>query len=382
MLEHQVLPFYKTSQMVLNQSPYLRNSLNKSVKLFGDLDIPNFHNETETYAIDDELSSLISNTYTKTEVDNLLTNINLNGSENINITSNQTSLSYPFKNNNEAFLNPRVNDYFEIYAAPNGISILQHISDGSQPIAIFNPLDKSVEFFGDLDIPNFYNKAEADNLITNLNLLNYYTKNQVDTLISSISLVDYYTKAKIDTRLTGYVTTTYSQANCMTSMSITETLMNNYASITCLVDDFYDKAYLDHQITSLISTDYLNFKYTNGVDLSTDYYNKIETGNLLANKVSTTGDASVSGNLEVQRLYITNSTARPIEINNTMNNGPYLAAISQNHSNNDLSSALRCLPLHQLRCFGVSTSNRYIISHENSTKLSIQSNGNTTISGN
>ena len=142
------------------------------------------------------------------------------------------------------------------------------------------------------------------------------------------------------------------------------------------------RTYLDNQIIGLVSTAYLNFKCPNSVDLSTNYYDKIETGNLLANKVSTTGDASVSGNLEVQRLYITNSTARPIEINNTMNNGPYLAAISQNHSNNDLSSALRCLPLHQLRCFGVSTSNRYIISHENSTKLSIQSNGNTTISGN
>ena len=51
---------------------------------------------------------------------------------------------------------------FEMYAAPNGISILQHMSDGSQPIAMFNSLHKSVKLFGDLDIPNFYNKAEID----------------------------------------------------------------------------------------------------------------------------------------------------------------------------------------------------------------------------
>ena len=57
-------------------------------------------------------------------------------------------------------------------------------------------------------------------------------------------------------------------------------------------------------------------------------------------------------------------------------------AISQNYSNNNLLFALRCLPLNQLRCFGVTTSNQYIISHENSTKSSIQSNGSTTISGN
>ena len=122
-----------------------------------------------------------------------------------------------------------------MYAAPNGISILQHISDGSQPIAIFNSLDKSVELFGGSDIPSFYNKPEVGNLITNLTLVNYYTKNQVGTLISDIDLVDCYTKTEIDTQLTDYVTTAYLQANYMTSISITETSMNNYASITFLV---------------------------------------------------------------------------------------------------------------------------------------------------
>ena len=66
------------------------------------------------------------------------------------------------KINDEMFLNPRVNCYFEIYSAPNGISFLQHNSDGTQPIAVFNSLDKGVEFFRDLDIPNFYNKTEVD----------------------------------------------------------------------------------------------------------------------------------------------------------------------------------------------------------------------------
>ena len=106
-----------------------------------------------------------------------------------------------------------------MYAAPNGISILQHISDGSQPIAIFNSLDKSVEFFGDLDIPNFYNKAEVDNLITNLNLVNYYTKSQVDAIISNIDLSS-YTKAEIDTQLTDYATLSYLQDYYMTTLRI------------------------------------------------------------------------------------------------------------------------------------------------------------------
>ena len=267
--------------------------------MFGDLDIPNFYNKTEIGATGDELSSLFVNTYTKTEVYNLITNIDLTGSENIDISNNQISLTYPLQINNEAFLNPRVNGYFEMYAAPNGISILQHISDGSQPIAMFNSLDKSVEFFGDLDIPDCYTKNQVDTIIYKLKLVNYYTKNQVGTLIYNISLVDYYTKTKIDAQLTDYATITYLQANYMTSISITETLMNNYASITLLVDICYDKPYSDNQITYLVSTGYLNLKYYNSADLSTNFYNKIETEKLLANKVSTTGDVSTSGNLDV-----------------------------------------------------------------------------------
>ena len=83
-----------------------------------------------------------------------------------------------------------VNCQFEIYPAPNGISFLQHNSDGSQPIAIFNSLDKSVEFFGDLDIPNHYNKTEVDAIDDELSalILNTYTKTEVEALISNISL--------------------------------------------------------------------------------------------------------------------------------------------------------------------------------------------------
>ena len=110
-------------------------------------------------------------------------------------------------------LNPRLNVYFEVHAGTSGFSCLQHIVDGSQPITIFNSLDKSVESFGDLDIPNFYNKheigafddelsslivntctnTEVYSLITNPNLVNNYTKNKVESLIYTINMVDYYT---------------------------------------------------------------------------------------------------------------------------------------------------------------------------------------------
>ena len=66
--------------------------------------------------------------------------------------------------------------------------------------------------------------------------------------------------------------------------------MNNYATITFIADNLYDKTYLDNQfslkadvseLTSPVTTDYLELKYTNSVDLSTAYYNKTETDNML-----------------------------------------------------------------------------------------------------
>ena len=142
------------------------------------------------------------------------------------------------------FLNPRVNCYFEIYSAPNDISCLQHNSDGSQPIAMFNSLGKSIEFFGDLDMSNCYNKTEIDATGDELSALNLntYTKTEVEALISDINLTDYYTKTEVDTTLSDYPTTSYSQGNYMITLATTETLMNNYATISFTVDNFYSKA--------------------------------------------------------------------------------------------------------------------------------------------
>ena len=40
-----------------------------------------------------------------------------------------------------------LNGCFELHAGTSGFTFLQNIVDGSQPVAIFNSLDKSVEFF-------------------------------------------------------------------------------------------------------------------------------------------------------------------------------------------------------------------------------------------
>ena len=111
-------------------------------------------------------------------------------------------------------------------------------------------------------------------------------------------------------------------------------------------------------------------------------YTESETDNLLSNKISATGYVSISGNVDAPRLSITNTILKKtLGINNTMPNGPFLVATLHNYDNNILLFALRYRPFNQLWCFGVTTSHQYVISHENSTELSIQSNGNTTISG-
>ena len=169
------------------------------------------------------------------------------------------------------------------YAGSSGFNCLQNIVHGSQPIAVFNSLNKSVKLFGDLDIPNFYNKAsvdiliadiyddtyiktEIDTLFSNIGLSNYYIKSKIDTLFSNIDLSNYcnkyeiddignelstlilntYIKTEVDTQLTEYVTISYLQSNYMTTLSITEASNNNYASITILVDIFIFKLKLIH----------------------------------------------------------------------------------------------------------------------------------------
>ena len=260
------------------------------------------------------------NTYTKTEVYDLLTDINLTGSENINITNNEVSLTYRLRINSEPFLNPRVNGYFEIYAAPNGISSLQHKSDCSQPIAILNSLGESVELFCGFGIPNLYNRNETANLKTNLNLVDYYTKSQVDSLISNINLVGYYTKAEIDTvlytkypSLTFLINNLYSKTEIDSSLSGYTTsaqlhidfyskvkaniISDTYTTATQLYDDFHNQIYIDNMFLTSTQTETL-------------YYNKTDTDNSLANKVSNIGDISLPGMLDIGTSGFINSRIR------------------------------------------------------------------------
>ena len=113
-----------------------------------------------------------------------------------------------------------------MYAGTSGFAFLQNQQDGAQPIALFNSLDKSCKFFGDLDIHNFfYNKSEINSMLASgsTDLSNYYTKPQVEALISNINLSNYYTKAEVDSPLSDYSTITYLQDTYMTPLLITQT---------------------------------------------------------------------------------------------------------------------------------------------------------------
>ena len=71
------------------------------------------------------------------------------------------------------------------------------------------------------------------------------------------------------------------------------------------------------QLTGLVTSDYLELKFTNSVDLTTDYYKKTDIDNMLlsyntgsyvdcnlANKVSTTGGATIPSNQKPMVIWI------------------------------------------------------------------------------
>ena len=115
---------------------------------------PNIYKKTKIGTLFENID--LSSFCDKAEVDTFLTDTNLTGSENTDITNNQIPLTFLLKVNGEMVINPRAYGIqFERYAATSGFAFLQNQQDGAQPIAISNSLNKSVEFFGDLDIPDF-----------------------------------------------------------------------------------------------------------------------------------------------------------------------------------------------------------------------------------
>ena len=127
-----------------------------------------------------------------------------------------------------------------------------------------------------IDLSSYYIKAEIDSLFSNINLSTYYTTSEVDGIDNGLFalVLNTYTKTEIDTQLADYATISYLQGNYVTALSITGTLMSNYASITLLIGNSYDQVYLDNQfslkadvsqLAEFVTTDYLSSKCIDSV---------------------------------------------------------------------------------------------------------------------
>ena len=143
----------------------------------------------------------------------------------------------------------------------------------------------------------------------------------------------------------------------MTSLLITQTLMNNYASITCIIDNFYSKTeidstlsgsyytkseidttlslyspsaqmlsnsysklYIDNTFTSSTDTgtlyydksetDHMLLYYSTGSYVDYTFYTKTETDTLLADELTNIGDIGLPGMLDIGTSGYTHSRIR------------------------------------------------------------------------
>ena len=140
-------------------------------------------------AIGDELSTLVLNTYTETEVGNLITGIDLSGSGNINITNNPISWNFSLKINDEVCSNPRAygNAVFEMISGTDNFAFRQNTIHGGQPITQSYSSTKECTFFGDCSIPNVYDISFID---TSISIIynDTHIKTEINTLIPNIEL--------------------------------------------------------------------------------------------------------------------------------------------------------------------------------------------------
>ena len=82
-------------------------------------------------------------------------------------------------------------------------------------------------------------------------------------------MLNTYTKTEVATQLTDYTTMAYLQGNYMTTLAATETLMNNYATITLLVNNFYSKTEIDSTLSDYITSTQIDAYYYTKSEIDT-----------------------------------------------------------------------------------------------------------------
>ena len=148
------------------------------------------------------------------------------GSENIDITDNQISLTFPLKINDEIIMHPRnYGALFQLYSGTDNLTIHQNTFHGGQPIATFFSQDKSTTFYGNLIAPNIYDYITIDSMFNNMSS-NMYDKTYIDNLISN-----YYDKTYIDNL----------------DDELNTILLNTYTKQE-IDDNYYDSTYINTQL--------------------------------------------------------------------------------------------------------------------------------------
>ena len=217
-------------------------------------------------------------------------------------------------------LNPRAYDgaVFQMISGTDDFAFRQNTTRGGQPIALFSSSTKLCTFYGDCSIPNFYNKSSIDTLISNI-YDDVYIKTEIDTLFSNIDSSTYYTKNEVDdigNELSTLILNTYNKSEIDTFSTDYYNIgyLNIQLGLKANGSNTYTKSEVDNMITLLdISSmlncinnngtnivDILNTRYTKSeVDtLISTYYNNTETGNMLNQKVHTSGNSVIQSNLD------------------------------------------------------------------------------------
>ena len=142
-------------------------------------------------------------------------------------------------------------------------------------INISNYYDKSYIDYLNHELPtqflNTYTKTEVDSLLATINLADYYNKTEMDLIVPNIDLINYYTKTEVDD-IDNELSTLILNTCTKTDIDDMVLLYDSYVD-----GNFYNKTDTDNVLSGLVTTDYLNLKYTNSVDLSSNYYNKTDS---------------------------------------------------------------------------------------------------------
>mgnify|MGYP003340965473 CR=1 FL=1 len=226
------------------------------------------------------------------------------GSENIDITDNQISLTFPITvNGEEVFYDKTYIDNLD-----NELSTLILNTYTKQEVdTVVNTkqdtlIDKSLLF------SLLYNGKYLQSIMPGDKITMEYVYSELDPNVRNIAisadLSDYYNKSHIDTN---FYTSSYLESWINAETTVLENNFSNY----------YTTTYLDNFFTTLATLDYLHLKYTNSVVLAQNYYDKTETDNLFTNLNTISGDLNVGGTLNLVRtpssagaaLTITNSSS-------------------------------------------------------------------------